>query len=358
MNKEFWKDKTVLVTGHTGFKGSWLSIWLHSMGAKVIGYALEPKTEKDNFVVTGLKDKIIDIRGDIRDYTYLKEVFEKYQPEVVFHLAAQPLVLTSYENPRETYDINVMGTLNVLEAIRYTASVHTAIMITTDKCYENRETLEGYKETDPFGGYDPYSASKACDEILIASYRNSYFPLEKYVIHQKAIASVRAGNVIGGGDWALNRIVPDCIRALEKDEPICIRNRYAIRPWQHVLEPLSGYITLAEKLSEQPEVFSGGWNFGPENDAIWTVWDVADLIVANYEKGTLVDGTQEDAVHEAGKLLLNIDKAKSQLLWVPKLDVPTAIQWTTDWYKCRKNTDMYEVCLKQIRAYEDLGKKV
>ncbi len=353
MEKDFWRGKRVLVTGHTGFKGSWLVIWLLSMGAEVTGYALEPKTERDNFAAARLSERIKDIRGDIRDRERLQTAFRECQPEIVFHLAAQPLVLTSYEEPYETYEVNVMGTLNVLEAVRFTESVRTAVMITTDKCYENRETMEGYKETDPFGGYDPYSASKACDEILIASYRNSFFPPEKYEEHQKAVASVRAGNVIGGGDWAENRIIPDCIRALEKGEPVLIRNRYAIRPWQHVLEPLGGYLFLAEQLYKNPQAYSGGWNFGPESDAVWTVWDVAECVVQNYGKGSLKDGTQADAKHEAGKLLLNIDKAKTQLGWKPKLDIPTAVRWTVEWYKSEL-CDTFEVCERQIRKYREL----
>lgn len=352
MNRTFWKGKRVLITGHTGFKGSWLSIWLLSMGAEVIGYALEPHTESDNFVLTGLSKRMTDIRGDIRDKAYLQEAFDKYQPEIVFHLAAQPLVLTSYENPYETYEVNVMGTLNVLEAIRFTKSVRTAIMITTDKCYENKETMRGYVETDPFGGYDPYSSSKACDEILIASYRNSYFPIERYETHGKAIASVRAGNVIGGGDWADNRILPDCIRAIEKGEAIQVRNPYAIRPWQHVLEPLSGYITLAEKLSSDPVKYSGGWNFGPKEDSIWTVKDVVECVIETYGKGELIDVGNVDAVHEAKKLLLNIDKAITQLNWMPKLSVKDAIRWTVEWYSNRYSLDMYSLCEKQIQVYE------
>ena len=354
MDYEFWKGKKVLVTGHTGFKGSWLCIWLLSLGAEVVGYALEPKHPEDNYVTAGLTNKMTDIRGDIRDREHLQQVFAQYRPEVVFHLAAQPLVLESYQNPYETYEINVMGTMNVLEAIRYTDSVRTAIMITTDKCYENRETLEGYKETDPFGGYDPYSSSKACDEILIASYRNSYFSLDSYEMHHKAIASVRAGNVIGGGDWAANRILPDCIRAIEAGEPIQIRNRHSIRPWQHVLEPLSGYLELAEKMTENPHKYSGGWNFGPGQDCMWTVWDVASCVVEKYGKGSLLDQTQENAVHEAAKLVLNIEKAESELGWKPRLGVEEAIAWTVEWYRNRKHYDTYQVCQEQIQAYQKL----
>lgn len=354
MDQEFWKGKRVLVTGHTGFKGSWLCIWLLSLGADVVGYALEPKHTEDNYIMAKLQDKIIDIRGDIRDRTHLQQVFRENSPEIVFHLAAQPLVLESYQNPYETYEINVMGTMNVLEAIRGTESVRTAIMITTDKCYENRETLEGYKETDPFGGYDPYSSSKACDEILIASYRNSYFPIESYEVHHKAVASVRAGNVIGGGDWSADRILPDCIRAIEADVPIAIRNKHSIRPWQHVLEPLSGYLMLAEKLARNPQKYSGGWNFGPGLDCMWSVWEVAACVVEKYGEGSLLDQTQKNAVHEAGKLVLNIEKAETVLGWKPRLDVETAIAWTVDWYRNRKNTDVFQLCQEQIVEYQKI----
>lgn len=353
-NKNFWKDRTVLITGHTGFKGSWLCVWLLSLGAKVVGYALEPHTEQDNFVLSNVGDKIVDVRGDIRDRRKLANVFLQYKPEIIFHLAAQPLVLYSYERPYDTYDINVMGTLNVLECVRECDETRVCICVTTDKCYANKETLRGYVETDPFGGYDPYSASKACDEILIESYRNSFFPLEKYEIHRKAIASVRAGNVIGGGDWADHRIIPDCIRCIERNEDITIRNRNAIRPWQHVLEPLGGYILLAEKLDENPEKYSGGWNFGPRENSIWTVWDIAQKVVELYGKSELIDAFCEDVPHEAGKLVLNIDKAEKVLGWVPKLQVEDAIEWTVGWYKNRTMREAYSMCLEQIERYEAL----
>lgn len=351
MDQKFWNGKKVLVTGHTGFKGSWLCIWLIEMGAKVTGYALDPYSEEDNYSRSNVGALMQDIRGDITDKEHLFRVFEETKPEIVFHLAAQPLVLDSYENPSYTYEVNVMGTMYVLEAIRRTASVHAAVMITTDKCYENKETLHGYKEADPFGGYDPYSSSKACDEILIASYRRSFFSAQAYNHHQTAIASARAGNVIGGGDWAKNRILPDCIRAIEEDVPIKIRNRHAIRPWQHVLEPLSGYLLLAQKLMEQPEQFAEGWNFGPEEDAIWNVWDVASCVMESYGKGILQDASEANAVHEAGKLLLNIDKAKSNLHWIPRLTVTEAIQWTVEWYKNRYEKNTYDICKKQIERY-------
>lgn len=352
MNQSFWKNKKVLVTGHTGFKGSWLCIWLLKMGAQVIGYGLDPYTAQDNFVLSDLQEKLVDIRADIRDSEKLLQTFLTCQPDIVFHLAAQPLVRRSYDMPVDTYEINVMGTIHVLESIRKTASVKAAVMITTDKCYENKETLRGYVETDSFGGYDPYSSSKACDEILIASWRNSFFNPDKYEEHGKAIASVRAGNVIGGGDWAVDRILPDCIRAIEANVPIQIRNRYSVRPWQHVLEPLSGYLELAERLYRNPKQFSGGFNFGPTENSIWNVWDIADQVITCYGKGELEDATQLDAAHEAGTLTLNIDKAERELGWIPVLDASEAVDWTVSWYKNRTSRDAYQMCADQIEEYQ------
>ena len=264
----FYRGKRVLVTGHTGFKGSWLSVWLHELGAEVVGVGLDPATDRDNFMLTGIGEKIkADIRADIRDGERMKEIFAEYKPEIVFHLAAQPLVRLSYDIPVETYQTNVMGTINVMEAIRATDSVKGGVMITTDKCYENKEQIWGYRENEPMGGYDPYSSSKGAAEIAIASWRRSFFNPNDYQRHGKSIASVRAGNVIGGGDWALDRIIPDCIRALEAGKPIDIRSPKAIRPWQHVLEPLSGYMLLAKKMWESPTEYCEGWNFGPRSQS-------------------------------------------------------------------------------------------
>lgn len=246
--RAFYKGKRVLLTGHTGFKGSWLAIWLYELGAEVIGVSLEPYTERDNFVLSGIGKRIVDLRGDIRDGEKMKQIFQQYRPEIVFHLAAQPIVRLSYEIPVETYETNVMGTIRILEAMRNTPDVKVGVMITTDKCYENKEQIWGYRENEPLGGYDPYSSSKGAAEIAIASWRRSFFNPETYEKHGQSIASVRAGNVIGGGDWALDRIVPDCIRALEAGKPIEIRSPQAVRPWQHVLEPLSGYLLLAMKM--------------------------------------------------------------------------------------------------------------
>jgi CDP-glucose 4,6-dehydratase len=348
---DFYRGKRVLITGHTGFKGSWLSIWLHQLGAKVIGVALDPFSERDNYMLSGIQNQIVDIRGDIRDGVFLKEVFQKYQPEIVFHLAAQPLVRLSYDIPVETYEVNVMGSINVMEAIRITESVKVAVMITTDKCYENREQIWGYRENEAMGGYDPYSSSKGAAEIAISSWRRSYFNLNDYAKHGKSIASARAGNVIGGGDWALDRIIPDCIKALEVEKAIDIRSPKAIRPWQHVLEPLSGYMLLAQKMWYEPTTYCDGWNFGPNLESIATVWDVATKVIENYGNGELRDLSDPNALHEAKLLILDISKAKFQLGWEPRMSIDQTVALTVDWYNRYKNEDVMEVCLDQINKF-------
>lgn len=348
----FFKGKKVLVTGHTGFKGSWLTIWLHSLGAEVIGIGLDPYSEKDNFVLTKIGDKIkADIRADIRDGEKMKAIFQEYQPEIVFHLAAQPLVRLSYEIPVETYQTNVMGTINIMEAIRTTDSVKVGVMITTDKCYENKEQIWGYRENEPMGGYDPYSSSKGAAEIAISSWRRSFFNPDNYEKHGKSIASVRAGNVIGGGDWALDRIIPDCIRALEADKPIDIRSPKSIRPWQHVLEPLGGYMLLAQKMWDEPIKYCEGWNFGPRMESISTVWEVASKVIDNYGKGELRDLSDPNALHEAKLLMLDISKAKFRLGWEPRLNIDGTVSLTTDWYKRYQKEDPYNLALSQIQQY-------
>lgn len=345
--------KRILVTGHTGFKGSWLSIWLHELGVEVIGVALDPYSEKDNYVLSGIGRKIkADIRADIRDGQIMKEIFAEYQPEIVFHLAAQPLVRLSYTIPVETYETNVMGTINVMEAARVTDSVKVMVMITSDKCYENREQIVGYRENDPMGGYDPYSSSKGAAEIAINSWRRSFFnPADYGKKHHIAIASARAGNVIGGGDWAKDRIVPDCIRALEADKPIEIRSPKAIRPWQHVLEPLSGYMQLASKMLQEPTLYCEGWNFGPESEGVRTVWDVAEAIVKVWGGGELLDVSNSGALHEADLLMLNIDKAKSRLGWKPRLNAMETIELVCDWYKRYSKENVYNLCVEEIDSF-------
>ncbi len=355
----FFFGKRVLVTGHTGFKGSWLSIWLNELGAEVVGISLDPFSEKDNYVLSRIGERIkADIRADIRDLAGLKKIFKEYRPEIVFHLAAQPLVRLSYEKPVETYETNVMGTINVMEAIRSVDSVKVGIMITTDKCYDNKEVLEGYVETDPFGGYDPYSSSKGACEIAIQSWRRSFFNPKDYgKTHTVSIASVRAGNVIGGGDWAIDRIIPDCIRSLESNCTINIRSPKAIRPWEHVLEPLSGYMLLAKKMWNSPTEYCEGWNFGPEEECVSTVWEVATLVVKNYGFGDLKDSSDSNALHEANLLMLNINKAKKRLGWYPRMNMPQCIGLVVDWYKKYKLVDsVYALCVEEIEKFVGYGK--
>ena len=341
---DFYKGKKVLLTGHTGFKGSWLAVWLHKMGAKVIGVSLDPQSEKDNFVLSGIKDKIKDIRADIRDGERIKQIFKQYSPEIVFHLAAQPIVRLSYKIPVETYETNVMGTIHILEAIRNATSVKSSVLITTDKCYENVEQDYAYKENDALGGYDPYSSSKGAAEIAISSWRRSF---------SMPIASARAGNVVGGGDWALDRIIPDCIRAIESDKTIDIRSPKAVRPWQHVLEPLSGYLLLAYKVYEEPNRYNQAWNFGPETESVSTVWEVASRLVETNGKGTLKDKSDVQQLHEANLLMLDITKAKNELGWTPRLNLNDTIRLTAEWYKRYQNENVYDLCVEQIKRYID-----
>lgn len=352
--RNIYKGKTVLVTGHTGFKGSWLSIWLHELGAKVVGLSLDPYTSKDNFVLSEIGSRIIDVRGDIRDFETVDKVFRTYQPVIVFHLAAQPLVRYSYEHPIETYQVNVMGSIHIMEAFRKSESCHTAIMITTDKCYDNVEQIWGYKESDPMGGHDPYSSSKGANEIAIQSFRKSYFNPDHYHIHNKAIASVRAGNVIGGGDWALDRIVPDFYRAYENQEVLEIRSPKANRPWQHVLEPLYGYLLLGQRLQEEPTNFSEGWNFGPEFEMTNSVWDIVSLLAqkANFTK--VIDVSDKKQLHEAQRLTLDITKARVELNWHPRLDLEKTLELTHQWYTKYQNQNVYDLCVNQIQTFLSL----
>lgn len=324
-----YAGKCVLVTGDTGFKGSWLAIWLNHLGANVIGYALEPKTKMDNYVICGLDKKITHIDADIRDYESLENVFKKYEPEIVFHLAAQALVLESYASPLETYSSNVMGTVNVLEAIRETKLVKAAVIITTDKCYENKNCLYGYRETDRLGGEDPYSASKAACEIVIASYTKSFFS----ALGTANIASARAGNVIGGGDWSENRIIPDIMRAIENNKPVKIRNPQSTRPWQHVLEPLSGYLMLGIGLLKDKVKYQGSWNFGPSYKNIISVEKIVEVIINKMGKGSIELNPLSNQPYESSMLSLDITKAINQLNWEPKLDFLELVQLTIDEYK-------------------------
>lgn len=322
----FYDRKRVLVTGHTGFKGSWLTLWLTIMGAKVLGYALEPNTDPSLFNVLNLHKDIDHVIGDIRDLEKLKEVIIEFKPEIVFHLAAQPLVRLSYREPRLTYETNVMGTVNLLEAIRQTKSVRAVVNVTSDKCYENKEWVWGYREIDPMGGYDPYSSSKGCSELITAAYRNSYFKNT-----ETAIASARAGNVIGGGDWAEDRLIPDIVRSLSQGKQIIIRNPKATRPWQHVLEPLSGYLLLGKLLYEKGQEFAEAWNFGPSDSSVMTVEEIVKKSIEIWGSGSYVIDSSEQP-HEANLLKLDISKSSKKLGWSAKVPSLRALELTLEWY--------------------------
>ncbi|ALO15755.1 CDP-glucose 4,6-dehydratase [Salinivirga cyanobacteriivorans] len=342
---EFYKNKKVLITGHTGFKGSWLSIWLNMLGAEVIGVALDPINKKDNYVLSGISSSIKDYREDIRKPDSVKEIVFKEKPEILFHLAAQPIVLDSYKKPVYTYETNVMGTVNMLETFRLSDSLKIGVFITTDKCYENIEKNYSYKETDPMGGYDPYSSSKGAAELAISSYRNSYF-----TEGDKKIASARAGNVIGGGDWSPYRLIVDIISALESNTKIKIRNPQAVRPWQHVLEPLGGYLILAAKMHMEQQ-YDEAWNFGPETENIVTVKQLLEEVIKYYGKGTWIDVSEKEKLHEATLLSLDITKAKNKLNWQPKLSFRETVQYTVDWYKKYKTENVMDLCTNQIKQY-------
>lgn len=353
MNPAFWKGKRVLLTGHTGFKGSWLSLWLQSMEAEVVGYALAPPTNPSLFEIAHVGKGMTSIIGDIRDLERLRAVFATQRPEIVFHMAAQPLVRYSYIEPVETYSTNVMGTVNLLEAVRGTDSVKAVVNVTSDKCYENREWVWGYRENEAMGGYDPYSSSKGCAELVTAAYRNSYFHPEKYKEHGVVLASGRAGNVIGGGDWAGDRLVPDIMRAIMQDKPVNIRSPHAIRPWQHVLEPLSGYLVLAQKLYEEGTAYAEGWNFGPnDEDAKPVQWIVEKLTQAWGEGASWVlDGG--DHPHEAHYLKLDCSKAKARLDWFPRWSLDKTLGKIVAWHKAfEEDRGMREISLMQILEYQ------
>lgn len=352
MNPEFWSGKRVLLTGHTGFKGSWLSLWLQSKQAQVVGYALAPPTKPSLFEVAEVDKGMASIIGDIRDLAKLQSVFTEYKPEIVIHMAAQPLVRYSYSEPVETYSTNVMGTVNLLEAVRHNRSVKAIVNVTSDKCYENREWVWAYRENEAMGGYDPYSNSKGCAELVTAAYRNAYFHPEKYHEHGVALASARAGNVIGGGDWAQDRLIPDIMRAIMHGNLVKIRNPYAIRPWQHVLEPLSGYLLLAEKLYQEGAVFAEGWNFGPnEEDARPVKWIVEKLTTGWGDgAGWMLDSA--DHPHEAHFLKLDCSKAKSRLAWYPRWGLTKTLEKIIDWHKAaNKQDNMRLKTLEQISQY-------
>jgi len=325
---QIYNGRKVLITGDTGFKGSWLGLWLHKLGASVTGIGLDPKTLRDNYVVCGLESVITHHTCDIRHYDKIRKIFTTTNPDMVFHLAAQPLVSESYTSPRETFEVNTQGTANILESIRHTPSVQAGVMVTSDKCYETRNCVHGYRETDPLGGHDPYSASKGAAEIVISSYIRSFFSRDGSPV----ISSVRAGNVIGGGDWSKNRIIPDFMRSLEERKPISIRNPKAVRPWQHVLEPLYGYLLLGATMLTKGHSFSGAWNFGPLYGNNLTVEDLILRFIEQGERGKMKIPEHRGNFHEAGFLSLDITKAVHQLGWHPVLDIETMIQFTLDEY--------------------------
>lgn len=332
MFNNVYHNKNVLITGHTGFKGSWLALWLLKMGANITGYSLSPPTEPNHFQLLDLT--INTIVGDIRDSEKVKQVFREHRPEIVFHLAAQSIVRLSYKDPNETFSSNVMGTINVFEAARESGSVRAIVNVTSDKCYENRELPWGYREIDPVGGYDPYSASKGCSELITSCWRNSFFNLHEYgKIHHTLLASGRAGNVIGGGDWAIDRLVPDILRAINQNETVKIRNPQAIRPWQHVLEPLSGYLLLGQKLLQGQKEFAEAWNFGPPEEDNITTEEIAGQIKMFWPKIDYEINTTSNQPHEAGMLRLDCSKARIKLQWKPVWDMKTAVRKMALWYR-------------------------
>ena len=356
LNREFWKGRRVFLTGHTGFKGSWLSLWLDSLGAEVTGYALDPPTQPNLFELAKVAGCIRSIRGDIRDFPGLKAAMAECRPEVVIHMAAQSVVRRGYEDPIETYSSNVMGTVHVLEVLRQLRQPCVVVNITSDKCYENREWVWGYREDEPMGGRDPYSNSKGCAELVTAAYRASYFPPESFDRHGVALASARAGNAIGGGDWTGNQLIPDLIRAFLADKACLIRNPLATRPWQFVLEPLRGYLMLAERLAENPGRFASGWNFGPADEDAKPVSWIADELVRLW--GNRASWSHDGSLHphEAHLLKLDASKSKAYLGWHPLLPINLALEWIAEWYRAfQAGSNLEGFTRIQIERYEMLA---
>jgi len=349
---DIYRGKRVLITGHTGFKGSWLSLLLNELGADVYGFALDPPTSPSLYKEAKIDELVTSYIGDVRDLDYLTKVIQEVQPEIVFHMAAQPLVRESYKIPVETYSTNVMGTVHLLEACRSTSSVKAIVNVTTDKCYENKEWHWGYRENEPMGGYDPYSNSKGCSELITSAYRNSFFNPSEYKNHGVAVATARAGNVIGGGDWAEDRLIPDFIRAISKGEKVRIRSPFAIRPWQHVLEPLSGYLRLAELLYTEGPKFAQAWNFGPYyHDARNVEW-ITNTICEFWGDEASFEIDKKPQPHEANYLKLDCSKANAELNWFPKWDIQTTLKSIVDWNKAYlNNEDIREVTKRQIHQY-------
>jgi CDP-glucose 4,6-dehydratase len=350
-----WKGRRVFLTGHTGFKGGWLALCLARHGAQIRGYALEPSTSPNLFTAASVATVLDDIRGNILDHAKLESSMAEFRPEVVFHLAAQPILRRSYIDPLDTYATNVMGTAHLLESVRKTPSVHAVVCITSDKCYQNQDWPWPYRETDPLGGYDPYSSSKACAEFVIAAYRSSFFPVDRLPEHGVALASTRAGNVIGGGDWSEDRLIPDLIRGFQEKQPVLIRRPKSVRPWQHVLEPLHGYIKLAEKLLAEPSQVSSSFNFGPGYDDVWPVKQIADKLAGMWGGGAswYCDGAHTP--HEDHSLTVDSSRAREELGWKQRLRIETALEWTVNWYRAwQQGADMKHETLVQIARYEEL----
>lgn len=348
-----WRGRRVFLTGHTGFKGGWLALWLAHRGAQIRGYALGPPTEPNLFTAASVASVLDDTRGDIRDYARLESAMTEFNPEVVFHLAAQPIVRRSYADPLGTYSTNVMGTAHVLEAVRKTSSVRAVVCVTSDKCYRNQEWIWPYRETDTLGGFDPYSSSKACSEIVCAAYRSSFFDLDE---HRVALATARAGNVIGGGDWSEDRLIPDLVRGFQAGRPVPIRHPLAVRPWQHVLEPLNGYMLLAEKLLDAPSQFCSAFNFGPSDEDAWPVERIATKLAKMWGEGAGWIRDSVPGVHEHHSLTLDTSKARQQLGWQPRLGIEANLEWTLKWYRdCQQGADMNHATRAQIARFEQLA---
>ena len=353
VDPSFWRGRKVFLTGHTGFKGAWLSLWLHKLGAELSGYSLPAPTHPSLFDTAKVGDLVDSTFADIRDPSKLSAALRRAEPEIVFHLAAQPLVRLSYSDPVGTYATNVMGTVHLLEAVRACPSVRAVVIVTSDKAYENREWDWGYRESDAMGGYDPYSNSKGCTELVVSAYRSSFFNPARFDQHRVALASGRAGNVIGGGDWADDRLVPDFIRAILTGEQLCIRSPHAVRPWQHVLEPLSGYMVLAQKLIEHGPKYAEGWNFGPHHTDARPVEWLVDKLVTLWGDGASWRLDSKVHPHEAHYLKLDISKARSHLGWEPRWSLSDALAHVVSWYRAhRDGADMREVSLSQIQSYE------
>ena len=359
LDLNFWKNKKVFLTGHTGFKGSWLSIWLNTMDAKVYGYALTPPTNPSLYEIAEIDKFVKNTYGDVRNLDSLKKSISEANPDIVIHMAAQSLVRASYESPVDTYSTNVMGTVNVLEAVRASKNVRSVVIVTTDKCYENKEWDWGYRENEAMGGYDPYSNSKGCAELVTASYRSSFFNPDNYDQHQVGVASARAGNVIGGGDWARDRLIPDLFHSVLKNEPLLIRSPNAIRPWQHVLEPLGGYLLLAQKLYAEGNKFSDAWNFGPnEIDAKPVSW-IVDYLAKHLDQDLLWEYDKNSHPHEANYLKLDISKAKNRLGWTPKINLEMALKLILEWFQAyQKKENLHQLVQEQIHFFTSVNNKL